>query len=438
MKISKNFKKYIKVISFSCIIFLVLSCSQVAVYPEPRILVSTVEQAKPKEDNFKTHTTTKLLSLEAPLRCNVAIDNQKLIKTIPYDDKAFVLKRADINNQLPKYQVEGFSFNKMEASKAITKLAKEIDIRVIARDEPYLEMSAEGLKGELSEIVEMITDASDVFYNYDRKHKVLELKRRASFKLMMPENDFVILAALDAMRGANINNIVVDWEDKALLFDADKKTIRKVERMIEAFDNEPSLLAFDIAVYRFYPTKGLKEIQWQDIPKVFGRDKIKATINGVIGRMAVTAPEINHEFLIEFMNNYGAATKLSEGVLVVPNKWKSRFDVGRCGRADVGEADLSILAESLILPNRRIEAQITLDTSGGEIARFNPKNRLGENYLIIGLPTKMLDPLAQDAETIVLMTPRLIKVVQKEQAKTTEAEPEQNWSGDWLMNLIGK
>ncbi|MGD9637432.1 MAG: hypothetical protein AB7U85_00055 [Alphaproteobacteria bacterium] len=433
---SKNI--LVKILRLSCLGYLCslsLSCSRVAVYPQPRIPVSTVDTLD--DIPLKTHNSTAMLSLEAPLRCNIDTDKIQLIKSVSYEDNLFVLKRTDEKDNIPRYEVTGFSFEKAEASKALSILVKELNIRVIAKDDPYLEMSAEGLKGELPDIVNTITDAADIFYVYDDKHKVLELKKVAPFNLQIPHNDYVILAILDAMRGAGMQNITVDWEDKAILFDADKKMMRKVEKIINSFEGEPLMLALDTSVYRFYPNWGPKEVAWQEMLRVFDRKDIKMTIEGVMGKMLVTSPEINHRTLLNFMNSYGIATKLSEGVFVVPDQWKSRFDVGRCGRVDTGEADLSILAESKISPDKRIETNITLDTSGGEITRFNPKHRLGENYLIIGIPTKLVDPDDYHAEIVILMTPRLIKLVKKEPIALPE-EKQEDWSGDWLMNLMNK
>lgn len=434
------FLKILLVTGFIYGSFLISSCNKIAVYPRPIIPVSAL--AEPQETIIHTHKTTSILSLEAPLRCNIETKKQNLIKTISYNDNLFVLEKTDWTDPLPRYEVTGFSFKKMEAEKAVELLVKEIGIRVIAKDEPYLEMSAEGLKGELTDIIDMITSAAEVFYRYDKNHQVLEIKKRADFKLNIPHNDLVILAVLDALRGSGVRDLVVDWEDKALLFSADAETQRKVETLIKAFDEEPLMLVFDTSVYRFYPNEISKEVQWQEMLRVFGREKIKMSLSGVMGKMLITSSEINNLSLMEFMNNYGSATKLSEGLLVVPNKWKSRFDVGRCGRSDTGEADLSILAESFILPNRRIETNITLDTTAGEITRFNPKHRLGENYLIIGIPSKLLDSQAKDAETVILMTPRLIKIIKEEEqvvsaAKSDQKEEEKGLS-NWLIDLMNK
>ena len=71
----------------------------------------------------------------------------------------------------------------------------------------------------------------------------------------------------------------------------------------------------------------------------------------------------------------------------MPNSWRSRFDVGRCGRREDPESDLSILSKATLDENNRLSTEITLDTLRGELTKFDVRNRFGENFLIIGIPS---------------------------------------------------
>lgn len=114
-------------------------------------------------DIIKTTKGARELDLETPLRCRVSWNKQELIAAVPYNMTAFNLVRNGVNDILPRYEVNGFSFKSMPAEKALLKLDKEAGIHLIARDAPYASISGENLRGEFSEVVKMITDAAEIF-----------------------------------------------------------------------------------------------------------------------------------------------------------------------------------------------------------------------------------------------------------------------------------
>ena len=106
---------------------------------------------------------------------------------------------------------------------------------------------------------------------------------------------------------------------------------------------------------------------------------------------------------------------MSEGRFVVPNLWFSRFDVGKCCNKQAIEADLSITAKASLEKNNWIFSNIALDTTQGEISQFQIRSKLGENFMIIGLPNEVFGIKKPRSETIVFVVPRLIRT-----AKTTQ------------------
>ncbi len=112
---------------------------------------------------IRTPKGASSLDLETPLRCNVNWKTQEMITALPYNMKAFNLSRNGVNNPLPRFEVTGFSFKTMPAEKALLKLTKEADIRLVAKDAPYTSISAENLRGELSEVIKMIADAAEIY-----------------------------------------------------------------------------------------------------------------------------------------------------------------------------------------------------------------------------------------------------------------------------------
>ena len=102
---------------------------------------------------------------------------------------------------------------------------------------------------------------------------------------------------------------------------------------------------------------------------------------------------------------------VAEGKFVVPNLWLSRFDIGKCSKDDANAYGLSILAKSSVQKNNEIFSDITLEELNGQITHFNVRNKLGENFLIIGLPNELFGVSSPRSETIVFMVPRLIRTL---------------------------
>ena len=175
------------------------------------ISVDVVMPENPKM--IRTPEGASSLDLETPLRCSVNWQTQQMITTIPYNVKAFNLVKNGSNDLLPRYEVTGFSFATMPAEKALSKLVKEAGIKLIAKDAPYASISAENLRGELSEVIGMIADAAEIYYSYDANNKTLRISRKANFSLYVPKSRPILLGILDVLRGSGITDVTSDWDD---------------------------------------------------------------------------------------------------------------------------------------------------------------------------------------------------------------------------------
>lgn len=171
---------------------------------------------------------------------------------------------------------------------------------------------------------------------------------------------------------------------------------------------------YDVNIFR---AKGKETcgIVWNDLLKDFDFGSIATTQTGVIGRMLTVTNDISIERLKEFVSKYAIIEEISEGRFVVPTQWFSRFDVGRCGKVNDMEYPLSILAKANIEKSRKILSEITLDTTDGEITKFKVRNQLGENFLIIGLPSEIFGESQQGTETIVFIVPRLVRMLKTDE-----------------------
>ncbi len=370
----------------------------------------------PQDPNIiKTPKGARLFDLETPLRCSVNWQTQQMITSIPYNVKAFNLVQNGSNDLMPRFEVTGFSFETMPAEKALLKLTKEAGIKLIAKEPPYASISAENLRGELSEVIKMIADAAEIYYSYDAHNKTLRISRKANFSLYVPKSRPILLALLDVLRGSGITDISSDWDDYSITFDADFELRNKILTLIGYFEENPLLIAFDVYVVKVYPTNPQKDIPWQSLFNTFDYGTIKSAKTGVIGRVLTTSNDLNIEALNLFLSMYGKVVPVAQGKFVVPNLWYARFDVGKCGQRQDIDANLSILAKASIEQKNKIFSNITLDSTGGEITQFSIRSQLGENFLIIGIPNEIFGSKDNDSQTIVFMVPRIIRTMKTNQ-----------------------
>ncbi|MBO5696174.1 MAG: hypothetical protein J6S06_01545, partial [Alphaproteobacteria bacterium] len=111
---------------------------------------------------------------------------------------------------------------------------------------------------------------------------------------------------------------------------------------------------------------------------------------------------------------------ISQGQFSIPNGWQSRFDIGQCGKEERLETDLVIGAQAKygdFAGQKKIDAKIVLRTSQGELSSFNIPSSVGDNYVIIGIPTHSFVTTPETlvspfAELVVFMSPRVISIVE--------------------------
>lgn len=398
------------------IIFFILNgCGFINSSQEQKIIVNddnklAVVMSKPSYPSIRTPKGADQLDLETPLRCFVNWNTQQMISTIPYNLKAFNLVRNGRNDLLPKFEVTGFSFDTMPAEKALHRLTKEAGIKLVAKDAPYTSISADNLHGELTEVINIITEAAEIYYTYNDTNKTLRISRKANFSLYIPQSRPILLAILDVLRGSGITDFTADFDDYTITFDADYELKNKIMNLISYFEDNPILVAYDVSVFTIYPYQN-KDIDWQSMLNAFDIGSIKTTKSGVLGRILTTSNDINIVSLQSFLGAQAKVKEVAEGKFVVPNQWFSRFDIGKCADKQSMEHTLSILAKSSFEQNNKIFANITLEARDGEITQFNIRSKLGENFLIIGIPNGIFGINDPKSETIVLMVPRVIKTL---------------------------
>ena len=132
---------------------------------------------------------------------------------------------------------------------------------------------------------------------------------------------------------------------------------------------------------------------------------------------------------------------ISQGHFVVPDGWQSRFDIGQCGKEERLETDLVIGASAKYSDfggRKKIDAKIVLRTSNGELSSFTIPSSVGDNYIIIGIPTHsfvttpetLISPFA---ELVIFMSPRIVSIV-----NPADIPDDAPLVGDALRNYLRK
>ena len=163
---------------------------------------------------------------------------------------------------------------------------------------------------------------------YLAQFQPVHLTANGKWMIKMPKDETIIMALLDAMRGADVRNLLVNWQDKTVVFEGNYQTEREVSKIISDVASKKYVLAWDMDVYRVYP-KTDNPIIWMNMLPAFGENNIRMSIPGVVGRALVVSPEINTKTLQEFIASQANMVLVSQGTFAMPNGWQTRFDIGQ-------------------------------------------------------------------------------------------------------------
>ncbi len=351
------------------------------------------------------------VNVETPMRCRIPAPTTRIISDIPLKAGDFELTRLEKNDPMPRFEVNGYTFNNQSLDMAIQTLVSEAGIKVYSDDGLFPDMSAEDIHGELSAVVEELADSGDAYVRYDAAKKRLYLSRWARFELKVPGGSVGMYAVLDALRGANITNVQPDWGKNELYFRVTKPQQATIQRLIDYLKEDPRLLLFDVAVYRIFPRNDTAGLNWQNVIQSFGDRKVNMSVNGLLGRMIITDHQDKQASLLNNLKAYARVDLVSKGVAVMPNGWKVRFDIGQCAMMNTPEKDLSLLLQSNIQSAERVESNIALDTVNGEITSFYSFYSIDDDLNIIGIPGTVFNPQARSVEYLITMKPRVMRLV---------------------------
>lgn len=363
-----------------------------------------------------TTDTARRFSIDLPKRCNVDWNNQNIVSVVP--EEKIEIVRLETGDALPELQVSDYEFKKLTVKQALDKLLDGTDISVVEDGEMIERITGTISSGTLSDAVELMAKMGHAYYSYDETVGEIHLTHRGKWLIKMPKNESIIMALLDAMHGADMRNLLVNWDDKTVVFEGNYQTEREVAKIISDIASKKYMIGWDVDIYRVYPRTD-NPIIWMNLLPAFGDNNIKMSIPGVVGRALVTSSEINTKTLQEFLAQQANVVLISQGQFVIPNGWQSRFDIGQCSKEERLETDLVIGATAIYgdyAGRDKIDAKIVLRTSNGELSSFDIPSSVGDNYVIVGIPTHsfvttpetLISPFA---ELVVFMSPRLISIV---------------------------
>ncbi len=386
-----------------------------------------------------TTDTAQHFALDLPKRCTVDWDNQSVVSVVPEEKVEIV--RVNMGDPLPDLKVSDFDFKKLYVRETLEKLLQDTDISIVEDQGMFEKITGSIKTSSLADAVDLITKLGRVYYTYDAAFGEIHLTGQGKWVIKMPKDETMIMAMLDAMRGADIRNLLVNWKDKTVVFEGDYQTEREVAKIINDVSSKKYILAWDMDVYRVYP-KTDNPIIWMNMLPAFGESNIRMSIPGVVGRALVVSPEINTKTLQEFISTQASMVLISQGTFAIPNGWQSRFDIGQCSKEDRLETDLIIGAMGQygnFGGDNKIDAKIVLSTSNGELSSFTIPSSVGDNYVIIGIPTHsfvttpetLISPFA---ELVVFVSPRLISIIDADRG-VDEITP---LSGDDLRDFLNQ
>ncbi len=344
--------------------------------------------------------------LEMPFRCQVdSVFEQNLTTMVPLEKQDFSVRLPFYTDQLPRFQVNGFSFRKQPLDKALVNLLYETDIQVESELEICPVLTATTLRGELSAVVEELTKQAGVFYSYEADRKTIVLKEKSQVIIQLPKNKQVMMSVVDALSGGKFNPIASDWLNYQITLNLTRSELDKVRSLMSSLVKDRYLLSAQISVYEVKPYSNVTH--WQQILSDFGSKRVASSTSGTGGNLLVFNPLVDAFQLVEKVMNYDKVVPLAQGQMVIPSNWQVRFNLGEC-MLQTPYTNLSVLMNTSV-KNSKAKTILTIDSKEGEVASFDFSNAVNQEAAIIGVPV----PNMPDSELLLVVKFNFINLVKK-------------------------
>lgn len=350
-----------------------------------------------------------VVNLETPFRCVLPDARiQEISTAVAVQKNEFRLASFDKTDALPRYDVRDFSVADTPIDEALQALVDEAGIQVFSEDGAYVPLNASHVSGLLGDVVKELAEVGDVFVRYSAAADELYVARNARFTLRLPDRT-IMLAVLDALRGAKIEAMTADWNENALLLTLNVAQKKQVQSLLDTILKNGYMVVANTSVYTLAPR--LPAASWQRIVERFGVEKVFTANNGLVGKALTMQTQRRTSDFMKSLGQEFDIRLISQGVAVVPSTWKMRFDIGKCAVDNVPNT-LSVLLSAWVKSPQAIETTITLDTPGGEVASFNTISGIDNEIALIGVPASA----ETQVEAFVTLKLRLIHLISERKA----------------------
>ena len=357
---------------------------------------------------MKNAQTIRHLDVEFPFRCSASSINEGegIVSSIALSNLDFSVRLPGNSGMLPRYYVNGFSFKNKTADEAIIDLVKSADIKVVVEEGSYPTLSAEDLKGELVGVLEQLSRQGNLFYTYKSDDKLLFLSHKAKAIIQVPQNKFVLMAVLDALNGAHLEPIEIDWNKFQIVLNLTRYELEETQKLMAKMIQEKYILAVQMKLYTLNSLG--RRAHWQQVFDRFGQKEISKIQNGLVGQAVSLSSGISEKAFISAMSRYFSSDLIASGKVVVPSGWKMHFDFNQCV-VQMPYPGLSVMMRTSVKKKNHAQTILTLDTPKGEIASFDFDNELDQKIAIMGIPV----PGQPNQELLIFLQFQFIQLIKK-------------------------
>ena len=372
------------------------------------LLAFTVSVSAMADSLIKNPKTLRFLDMELPFRCSMpsSDEGEKVTSTIALSNMDFTVRLPGQTAPLPRYQVNGYTFSNKTVDVAVADLVKSLDIKVVPEEGKYLTLSACDLKGELTNVLEELMRQGGTFYTYRADTKTLFLTHKAKAIIQVPDDKIVMMAVLDALKGAHLDPISTDWSRSQITLNLTRPELETVQGLMASLINEKHILAVQIKLYTVYSKNS--KVHWQKILDKFSTKDIASIKDGLIGQAFILKPNVDDKTFLSVVRNYFSPDFIATGKVVVPSGWKTRFNFNQCGKK-MPYQDLSIFMRTSVKKRTEAQTVLTLDSKNGEIASFDMDNTLDQKIVLVGIPVEGYD----DRELLISLQFQFIQLLRK-------------------------
>ncbi len=290
-------------------------------------------QSHPQSRLIENPTVT-VSPIGLPVKQEIIGAMDDAITEIPIGENVLVPYPVTRQESLPDVIIDDFSAIGIPAVDAFRLLLKNTNIALlIDEDASHQPVSILNVTGLLPEIIESISNATGLHYNF--KDGVLHVKLKEGFVVLLPPVDPLFKEVPKMIEALGAEDIQVDKFSRMLAFKAKKQSYLRIKAYLEQIRKSKVLIVYDtyiwdVALNNINPSG----VKWFDfINSEKKRASLNYTSNYTPGSsnspMVYNFAEFDLFGLYDFLQSQGSVRTISKPVLTHLSGTKSDFHVGR-------------------------------------------------------------------------------------------------------------